>query len=97
MASVILILLVFIFVVIIILLSIGTYILSALFGGFMNLKNFVWRIMGWNTGKKQTRADKTASGASRSSNTKANPQQSAPQSKVFTQEEGTYIDFEEVK
>ena len=100
MASILLLLLIAVFVVIFILLSLGTYILSTLLGGFMNLKNFICRLMGWNiNGKTQTNTanssfDKTSSHAS-STDTKNNRRPS--QGKMFDQDEGTYIDFEEVK
>ena len=99
MASLLFILLIFIFVVLILLLSFGTYVLSRLFGGFINLKNFVCRLMGWNTGKassSQSSSKKTQSKTS-SAYTKSQEQSSAPQGKMFDKDEGTYIDFEEVK
>lgn len=97
MASILFIILIIIFVGVIVLLSIGTYILSALFGGFMNLRNFVCRIMG--LGKQTNSAKSSANTSSQSSSgyTKSSGQSSASQSKMFGQDEGTYIDFEEVK
>lgn len=102
MASILLILLVFVFVVIILLLSFGTYVLSLLFGGFMNLKNFVYNLLGWNNGTTRTNSanassSKTSSHTSSAHSNTKGQSSSASQDKVFNKDEGTYIDFEEVK
>lgn len=101
MASILFIILIIIFVGVIVLLSIGTYILSALFGGLANLRNLFYRLMGWNAGNRQ--AGSASSSANKASSktssgyTKSQSQSSASQGKMFDRDEGTYIDFEEVK
>lgn len=100
MASLLLILLTIVFVVIIILLSLGTYVLSALFGGFVNLKNVVCRLFGWDSGGQQTHSAQSSSSnktSSRTSSDKGKSKSPPSEGKVFNQDEGTYIDFEEVK
>lgn len=94
MTSILLIILIIIFFVIIFLLSVGTYLLSALFGGFVNLKNFVRQLFGLKTNNQKTSrssSNKTTSSTSSSSTS------AQPTNKVFQQDEGTYVDFEEVK
>ena len=97
MASILIILLVLVFGALIILLSFGTYVLSIMFGGFRNLKNFVCRLLGWDKGKSQTRYAKSSSGRTSSSQNKSKGKSPESSKKVFDQDEGTYIDFEEVK
>lgn len=100
MASILLILLIIIFVIIITLLSLGTYILSALFGGFMNFKKIVYGLMGWNSGNTQTTSAKSSNKASSKTYSNYNKSQSkstSSQGKMFDKDEGTYIDFEDVK
>ncbi|MCH5176359.1 MAG: DUF4834 family protein [Prevotellaceae bacterium] len=94
MASILFILLIFVFVIIIVLLSLSTYILSALFGGFMNLKNIFYRVMGWNSDNAQTTSAKSTSSQTASHTSSNNTK---GQNKIFDHGEGTYIDFEEVK
>ena len=102
MASLLFIILAIFFIAVIILLSLGTYVLSALFGGFMNLKNFVCRLLGWGS-SNNAQANSSQSSSSRTSSkatsgsAKSKKHSSASQEKMFGQDEGTYIDFEEVK
>lgn len=101
MASILLALLIIIFIIIIVLLSFGTYVLSTLLGGFINLKNLVCQLMGWNKDKTQSRSSQSSANKSSSqtssarTSTKGKP--SASDGKMFDRDEGTYIDFEEVK
>lgn len=83
------------------LLFMGAYLLSKLLGGFANLKNIFCQLTGWGKKKSQKSSAQTSSSYdnfSRTANkTKKEDAGHAPEVKVFGQNEGTYIDFEEVK
>lgn len=87
------------FLVLIGILSIGIYLLSALLGGFANLKALFYKLTGWGRGKTQqsnTQSSSTSSASSSSAKKNAS-QNSSSDDKKFAQSEGTYIDFEEIK
>ena len=83
------------------LLLMGAYLLSKLLGGFSNLKNLFSQLTGWGKENREKESAKTSSSRdnfSRTANkTKKEDGNQGPETKVFGQNEGTYIDFEEVK
>ena len=85
--------------------ALGLSLISSLFGGFSNLRHIIRRMMGWEkpTSSKYTSDKKSAysSGSSSSrdygSDSGAGTKKPHSGEKVFGQNEGTYVDFEEVK
>ena len=80
---------------------IGLYLMSKMVGGFSNLKSIYRLFSGKGTRRPNNHSAKTSSsrGSSRtaSSQGKAAQQGGSSDGKMFGQNEGTYVEFEEVK
>ncbi len=84
---------------------VGVYLLSKLMGGFSNLKHLFYQLTGWGCkdNARRTSAKKSASSrrssrtSSTSQSTSSAQDSNSSSGKVFGQNEGTYVDFEEVK
>ena len=93
--------LLFIVIPALVFICIGLYLVSRLVGGFGNLRALYRFFSGkGRQGARQNSAKSSASGkSSRTYNTKENTTKNTAQTsgKMFGQNEGTYVDFEEVK
>lgn len=78
---------------------IGLYLMSRLVGGFGNLKALYRLFTGKGKGNTRQRSAKSSGKSSRSYNNKSKKTESKAQTdgKMFGQNEGTYVEFEEVK
>ena len=101
-------LLVAIVFIIVIILSLGTYLLSRLLGGFATLCRLVARLMGRGRDGQRTYSSSSARQSSRAyqgnerasasnTDTSSSDTVSHTATKVFADGEGTYIDYEEVR
>lgn len=101
-------LLVAIVFIIVIILSLGTYFLSRLLGGFDNLCRLVARMMGRGRDGQRTYSSSSDRQSSRAyqknerastsnTDTSSSDSVSYTATKVFADGEGTYIDYEEVR
>ncbi len=101
-------LLVAIVFIIVIILSLGTYLLSRLLGGFDNLCRLVARMMGRGRDGQRTCSSSSDSQSSHAyqrnerastsnTDTSSSDTVSHTATKVFADGEGTYIDYEEVR
>lgn len=90
-----------IFVIVLVLMLIGLYLMSKMVGGFGNLRALYRLFTGrGRQGARQQSAKSSSSGkSSRTYNNKSTPHESKAQAdgKMFGQNEGTYVEFEEVK
>lgn len=85
--------------------GIGVYILSKLLGGFGNVRKIFMKLTGWgnkarvSSDTKEGRTKKQSSNSSSSSSGSASSSSSASSTggKIFNSNEGTYVDFEEIK
>ena len=93
--------LLFIVIPALVFICIGLYLMSRLVGGFGNLRALYRLLTGkGRPGARQTSAKSSASGkSSRTYNNKEKTTKKTAQTpdKMFGQNEGTYVDFEEVK
>lgn len=95
-------------IIIFVILGIGAYLLSCILGGFDNLVRLVRRMLGLGS-KSQQSSSTSGSQSSRhsqggrqtrateSDDTSSSDNVSHTNTKIFGANEGTYIDFEEVK
>ena len=90
-----------IFIITVGLIAIGLYLISKLVGGFSNLKSIYRLFSGGERGTTKQRTTRASSSSERSSRTYNNKEEHKKQSqtsgKMFDDNEGTYVDFEEVK
>lgn len=90
------------FFVLLVLLVLGFRVLGALFGGFSNLRHLAARLMGWGDADESRREsaktsvwDEPSSSTSSTHDASSRPSSSSD-GKLFGDNEGTYVDFEEV-
>lgn len=97
--------LLFIFLIIVLsILGIGFYLLSKLFGGAENAWNMIRKFIGWKRGASasESRGSSENSNDGFQSGSSSNSKSSSSErknnnGKMFDSNEGTYVDFEEVK
>lgn len=95
---------VIVLVSIVVIVGIGIFVLCKIVGGFGNLKKIVSAFTGWgktkqdNTKKNSKRPFAESSKSSDNSSTSETSSRSAGTGgKMFNKNEGTYVDFEEIK
>lgn len=93
---------VFFLLIVLVVIGIGVYILSKFLGGFGNVKKLFMKLTGWGRKAKVSSDTKEGRTKSQSSNSSSSSSGSASSSsstggKIFNSNEGTYVDFEEIK
>lgn len=112
MAGIFIFLLVLVLGVIISVLSFGVYVLNRLLGGFSATRRFISRLFGWDrvanegwrpTGSRQTAQSRDSEGSARrddrceEADGDTNNDVSHTNEKIFSPNEGEYVDFEEIR
>ncbi|NLV51651.1 MAG: DUF4834 family protein [Bacteroidales bacterium] len=87
------------FLFVLALIATGLYLLSKMVGGFSNLKSIYRAFKGKNNSNANPRGQQNQSTSSNSSSAQSSHsnEDSTTDRKVFGRNEGTYVDFEDVK